>query len=151
MTTDRNQSSSDKYEKKHLNQSKANCELRSSLLRPRLPSVMAAAAAVSVLFGVGVTAAAVAVERRTEEPIPPWGNYCFWAELLCPFLQLQPKVWHFQRYSQIWSTEGQRRAAVYGYHSERRNIYGRVPAVSPASRFDPGIRSKLRGELYPKG
>ena len=81
MTTDRNQSSSDKYEKKHLNQSKANCELRSSLLRPRLPSVMAAAAAVSVLFGVGVTAD----EGRNEEPIPPWGNYCFWAELLCPF------------------------------------------------------------------
>ena len=25
------------------------------------------------------------VGRTREEPIPPWGNYCFWAELLCPF------------------------------------------------------------------
>ena len=51
----------------------------------RLPSVMAAAG-VSVLFGVGVTAAPL------EEPIPPWGNYCFWAELLCPFLPLPSLV-----------------------------------------------------------
>ena len=53
----------------------------SALSSSRLPSVMAAAG-VSVLFGVGVTAA------PPEEPIPPWGNYCFWAELLCPFLPL---------------------------------------------------------------
>ena len=55
--------------------------LMSALSSSRLPSVMAAAG-VSVLFGVGVTAA------PPEEPIPPWGNYCFWAELLCPFLPL---------------------------------------------------------------